>query len=122
MAQELGYYKDGAIVHIDEDNPLPTTATLSGDLTVPADTSASFVDGTVSATTSAAALGTSSACTEVLVQADPANTANVKVGNATSQNVTLEPGDSYTLRVNNRNLVYVKSVSGTQTVNYNARA
>jgi len=96
------------------------TVTVTGDVAAPG--SATIYDGTLAATTTAAALGASQAWREVLIQSDPDNTANVFVGNATSQSIKLLPGGSVTIPAANRNLVYAKAASGTQTVNYLGRS
>ncbi len=85
--------------------------------------SATLYDGQNAAvTTTAAALASSQACSEVSVQADPGNTQNVLVGNSTSQHTVLVAGASIDLSVTNVDLIYVKSASGTQTVNWLARS
>ncbi len=76
-----------------------------------------LLDGTLTATTSAAALP-SNACSEVTVVNDPTSTVDIKVGNATSQSMRVQPGQSVTASLANTNLLYVKSVSGTATVNW----
>lgn len=58
---------------------------------------------------------------EVLVQSDPANTTNMKVGSATRQDVILTPGQSINLPVFSPSLIYVKMVSSTGTVNWIGR-
>lgn len=58
---------------------------------------------------------------ESLIQADPSNTTNVLIGNATSQEVVLTPGQSITIPIISLSLVYVKMASGTGIVNYIAR-
>lgn len=85
----------------------------------------------ISVTTAETVLGTSQAILAIVVQADPANTANVYVGGQLQngfdgpvggQHIVLTPGDSVSFPISNRNLVYVRSASGTQTVNYLAVA
>jgi hypothetical protein len=78
-------------------------------------------DGSLTAPTVAAALGTAQAWREVLIVNDPSSTEDAFVGNATSQSVRLVPGQGETLRVANRNLVYVRSAGGTATVTYHGR-
>ncbi len=73
--------------------------------------------GQLAATTTAAALG-SQPCTAVLIQADPGNSQNVLVGDSTNQYVVVQAGRSLVVPCSNVNLVYAKSVSGTQTVNW----
>ncbi len=73
--------------------------------------------GQLSATTTAAALG-SQACLAVLVQADPANTQNVLLGDSSNQYLVLQAGKSLVVPCSNVAQVYARSVSGTQTVNW----
>ncbi len=73
------------------------------------------------ATTSPAAL-TSQVCNEVLVQNDPSSGNNLAVGNVSSQNTVLVPGASVSMPVANTNLVYIRTPSGTATVNILARS
>lgn len=69
-------------------------------------------------TTTAAPIGVSTLnLTEFMVQADPANTAAVEIGTATSQDWKLEARDTMVLPIKNLALVYAKSVSGTQRLN-----
>lgn len=86
---------------------------------------------TVSIPNTETVLGTSLAILGIVVQADPANTANVLVGSqllngidgpSGGQHIVLTPGDSVSFPISNRNLVYAKAVSGTQSVNYLATA
>jgi hypothetical protein len=77
--------------------------------------------GQVTATTSAAALG-SQACNGVAVQNDPGSSVNVLVGNATNQYIALVPGDNAVIPCTNISQVYVKSASSTATVNWLARS
>lgn len=67
-------------------------------------------------TTTAVALG-NFRCREVLVQADPANVANVVVGGSGRQTIVLTPGASVSLPVPNIGLLYARVVSGTGTAN-----
>lgn len=72
--------------------------------------------GTVNVTTTAAALS-AQACKLALIQADPDNTNDIFVGDATYQVWQLKPGDSITLPVANTNTVYLKTSTGTATAN-----
>lgn len=83
--------------------------------------SATLTAGTLTTSTTAAALAATLAVTEIMVQNDPDNTIDVFVGNATAQPLQLSPGDSLVLAVNDLAKVYVKSASGTPLVNYLAR-
>jgi len=84
--------------------------------------SSTLYDGTQTATTTAAALnsGTSRSCSSVLVQNDPDSTQDVFVGNDSSQSVQLVPGQAEVIPVDNVNKVFVKTASGTATVNWHA--
>lgn len=74
--------------------------------------------GTVSATTTAAAL-TSTACSAISVQNDPLSTNNLQIGTASgTQPYKLLPGQSITITCSNANQIYVSTASGTATVNY----
>lgn len=79
-----------------------------------------LTSGTQSATTSAGALnsGTSLTCIGLLVTNDPASAVNVLIGNSAAQSYPLEPGDSAAIAIDNVNKVYVKTASGTATVNW----
>jgi hypothetical protein len=74
--------------------------------------------GTLAATTSAVAIGSSATTTLVLVQSDPGNTPDVLVGDSSNQYVRLTPGQSVALPVTNVALVYAKTSSATGTVNW----
>ena len=78
--------------------------------------------GTNALTTSAEALAASQAVTEVLVQADAANTTNVLIGNSGGQYIQLGAGGAIVIPVANLATVYVKMASGTGTVNYLGRS
>lgn len=60
-------------------------------------------------------------CREVLVQSDPANTTNMKVGSSTDQFVVLTPGQSITIPIFSPTLIFVKMASGTGTANWLSR-
>jgi len=80
-------------------------------------------DGSTPTTSAAAlALGASTALRRgVLVQASTANTANLLVGNATSQSISLSPGQSEFIEVNNLNKVYIRRPGAVNvTANYHA--
>src|SRR5438067_3476905 len=76
--------------------------------------------GTQTATTTAAALngGTAKACSCVVLQNDPDNSVDLFVGDAASQPVQVKPGGSVALPVDDASKVFVKSASGTATVNW----
>ena len=77
---------------------------------------------TTGITTTAVAISTTSNnIREALIQSDPANTTNVLVGNSTSQEVALTPGQSITIPIVSLSLVFVKMASGTGTLNWLAR-
>ena len=77
------------------------------------------LNGTLVATTTAAPLSTTTnAIQDVLIQNDPVNTVNVLVGNATTQNIKLVPGASASIEIDNVTKIFVKTESGTATVNY----
>ena len=109
---------------------VPTTATIIGPLGSAAlaqsvatnDTSATLYAGTLTTSTSAAALAASQAVREVLVQNDPDNSADVLIGTSSAQTIQLRPGQSIVIPVANLATVYAKSVSGTPTINYLGRS
>jgi hypothetical protein len=74
--------------------------------------------GQLSATTTAAYLGATTPCIAVLVQNDPGSSPNVAVGDSSNQYVVLQPGQCITIPCSNVNEVYVRSASGTATVNW----
>ena len=77
-------------------------------------------DGQESVTTTAAALP-AQAGSEIFLQADPSNSANILIGNASSQHTVLQAGQSIDLSLANLALIYARSVSGTQKLNYLVR-
>lgn len=84
-------------------------------------TSTSLATGQKTANTTAAALAGSTVCREVLIQNDSGSSNSVKVGNDTNQYIELSPGDAISLPIDNVSKVYVKTASGTATVNWLAR-
>jgi len=54
---------------------------------------------------------------DVVVQADPDNTANVYVGSESTQAAVLQPGQSTTLGVSNTDVIGVRAAADTQQVN-----
>jgi hypothetical protein len=58
---------------------------------------------------------------EVLIQADPSNTTNLKIGSATSQFVQLTPGQAISVPIHGLDTVFVAMVSGTGIANWLAR-
>ena len=73
-----------------------------------------FVTGTL--TTAAAALGSSLAdLTELVIQADPNNTADILLGDASSQGWRLIPGAEFACPVRNPALLFGKASTGTVT-------
>lgn len=78
-----------------------------------------FSAGTLVVSAEGSALGTM-VCTEVLVQADPANTAIVFVGSVSNQTLKLSAGGTLTVPVSNLNQVIAKTSAGSATVNWAA--
>lgn len=77
------------------------------------------INGTLVATTTAAPVSsTYNVIQDILVQNDPASTVNILVGNATEQTIKLVPGASATIEIDNVTKLFVKTESGTATVNY----
>lgn len=139
-------YMDGAGTGADAGNAITPNSTLLGGVTEAApasDTASSGLNGrlqriaqrlasiqpsdtlyagTSTLSTSAAAIGSSQACTAVLVQSDPTNTVDMVMGNASTQPIRLVPGQTILIPVTNINLVYAKSISSTPTLNWLARS
>jgi len=90
------------------------------------DVSTSFSGGQWSATTTAAALtlsGNPTNLKEIILQADPANTANILIGDSASTCFfVLLPTASLSLPLTSGNIIWRKSSSGTQTLNVIWRA
>lgn len=55
-------------------------------------------------------------CLETVIQADPANTVNILVGDATQQRVSLAPGQVFRVFTANANVIYLKAASVTTGV------
>lgn len=78
--------------------------------------------GSLSVTTTVTQLPNQSG-TEALIQADPANTANLLLGaTSATQPFVLTPGQSLSVELANLNLLYTSSVTGTQTLNWMVRS
>jgi len=78
--------------------------------------SSSMVAATIVATDTAAAL-VAQACRSLLLQADPDNTVDAFIGDASTQPIQLAPGASVVLPVANANVVYVVTATDTARVN-----
>jgi hypothetical protein len=87
-----------------------------------AGTSDSLFPGTKSLTTTAAAISTSQAVSEVIVQNDPDNTVDILIGDSTAQVIQLAPRDSIVIPVADLATLYAKTVSGTATLNFLGRS
>lgn len=106
---------------------MPNTRTIRGGDAIPValvdaegdliDGGTTPVDGTLAATTTAAALG-SRACRSVLVQNDPDNTVDILVGDATNQRFQVVPGSAVVIPCSNVSQVYAKTASATGNVNW----
>ena len=79
---------------------------------------ATLLAGQKTATTSAAALATSTDCKKVTVQADPANSGILLVGNSSGQYIQLYATQAVDIDIDDLAKVYVKAQSGTQVANY----
>jgi len=82
------------------------------------------VAGSVVSTVDAAALpqrDTGHAIRELLLQAHPDNTDNILVGNKDDQGIVLQPGDDFTLALDNPGACYHKAASGNQTLGFLGR-
>ena len=103
---------------VNEEHPLPVQ-----DLSPP--TPDGFFDDTGATSTTAQPLTAILSVPEmrvrqVLVQNDPDSTVDVLVGNAISQSVQIRPGEGETIPIDYLGKVFVKSVSGTPSVNVHA--
>lgn len=73
-----------------------------------------FVTGTL--TTVAIPLGSSlQDLTELVIQADPDNTVNIVLGDATTQGWKLIPGEWFNIPIRNPALIYGKTTAGSAT-------
>lgn len=73
-----------------------------------------FVTGSL--TTAAVALGSSTQdLTELVIQADPDNSVDIVIGDATSQGWKLIPGAEFNCPIRNPALIYGKAASSTAT-------
>ncbi|MBV6340364.1 hypothetical protein [Candidatus Magnetobacterium casense] len=91
-------------------NPLPTRNIATGTL----------LCGTAATTSdTAVALGSTTACRKLTIQADYANTTLMYVGNATSQLMVLYAGDSIDIEVDDISKVYIKRTTGGANVTAN---
>lgn len=75
--------------------------------------------GETSVSTTAVAVSTTAPnCREALIQSDPDNTTVMLVGDGSSQEIKLSPGQSITLPIISLSRVFIKMVSGTGTANW----
>ena len=73
-----------------------------------------FVTGSL--TTTAAALGSNlQSLTELVIQADPGNTVDILIGDASTQGWKLIAGAEFSCPIRNPGLIYGKTASGTAT-------
>jgi hypothetical protein len=82
------------------------------------------IAGSVVSTVAAAKLpqlDTGHAIRELILQADPGNTDNILIGNATAQVIVLEPGDDFTIALENPAECSHKAASGNQRLNFLGR-
>jgi hypothetical protein len=73
---------------------------------------------TALANTNVTALTTTTPCTAVFVQADSANTTNMRVGVTATPKVVLTPGQGIWIAISDLATVRVQMVSGTGNANY----
>lgn len=57
-------------------------------------------------------------CEAVVIQNDPGSAVNILFGGPDAQTMVLEPGASMSLNIKNTNRLWVRSASGTPTLNY----
>jgi hypothetical protein len=101
---------------------LPAGLDGAGNLKISNQGSPTLYAGTLAVTNAAAALAASQPCTEVLCQADPANTNNILIGNVGTQPILLYPGVCIAIPVANIALLYAKTSGGAANLNYLARS
>lgn len=79
-------------------------------------------DGTLTVTTTPAPLNSGQVllCQAVLIQNDPGSAVNIRVGNASSQNVALKPGDQEVIPVNDVAEIFIKTDAGSARANWHA--
>lgn len=81
--------------------------------------SSTLYAGTTNVTTDAAAIGSSQACTKVLIQTDEANSVDILIGNSTSQVFKIGTTMKFIeLDIDNVASVYAKTESGTATLRW----
>lgn len=102
---------------------ITTDLQLSGDLNinevkgvVRTNSSSSGLDGFTASVGTTKIQLESQACSEVLIQADPDNTENIRVGGAVNQSFKLLPGAVMGFPVKNMSSLYVRSDGGTQAI------
>ena len=83
--------------------------------------STSIYAGRKTVTTTAAAIGTQ-AGREVLLQADPDNSARLFIGGSGYQVIVLEAGDAISIPIDNLNKIYARAESGSQLINWLVRS
>lgn len=74
------------------------------------------------ATTSAAQLSTGISCSELYLQNDPDNSVDILLGTSDTQSLQIQLGETFVIPVADVNLVYIKTVSSTATVNWAYRS
>lgn len=101
-----------AYLNVDADGNLKVN--VDSDFEVPS----TVLDGTKTSTGTAVALGASTSCQEITITALHANTSYILVGNATSQNNYLYPGDSRVIKIDNLSKIYIKANVSGEGVTY----
>jgi hypothetical protein len=111
---------DGSTLRILQVDALGQVA-VSGTLTATPGPYSTLGDGTRTVTTAGVPVpltAASNTVSVVLVQALRTNTANISVGNITTQSVTLAPGEAETLLVDDTNNVYIDAGVNGEGVAY----
>lgn len=75
-------------------------------------------DKDIANTATPEALASSTPCSYVLIQAKTSNTSNCFVGNASAQEVELEPGQAWSFAIDNLNKIYIRVGTNDDGVSY----
>ena len=102
---------------VDAANPLPVTGSTGGGSTVPPNT---LGGGTkdVASNATPEALATTTSCSRVMVTAKTTNTGWVKIGGNGSESLSLFPGDSIDIQIDDLAKIYVAVQNNGEGVEY----
>ncbi len=77
-----------------------------------------ILSGTIQATTSSGTIAPATPCQKIVVQANPNNANNMRVGNSSVQGLILTAGSSVEIEVDDIEKIYVIGVGGTANVGW----